>query len=68
MTQHPTYPLQHEQRAEIIMDGKTTEDVERIQKHFAIRRDSEFPGWQDWYEKEIATWLESQRYPRRERS
>jgi hypothetical protein len=62
---HPTYPLQHEQRAVIIMDGRTAVDVARIQKEFAKRRNVEFPGWRETYEAEIGQWLALQKKPSR---
>lgn len=61
----PTYPLQHEQRAAIIMDGRTAIDVVRIQRDFAKRRNAEHPGWQAEYETAVQAWLAWQKRPRR---
>lgn len=62
---HPEYPLQHEQRAAIIMDARTAEDVVRIQREFAIRREREYPGWRDYYEADIEEWLKWHSKPSR---
>lgn len=54
---HPEYPLMHEQRAEIIMCDQTAEAVLKIQRHFAKRRDAEFPGWREQYERDVRAWV-----------
>lgn len=59
MIAHPIYPLQHEQRAAIIMDARTQADVERIHLEFARRRDREFPGWREKYEAEVSEWIKA---------
>jgi len=57
---HPTYPLQHEQRAAIIMAGAhrgNQAEIDRIRMEFAKRRDAEFPGWRETYNREVEAWL-----------
>lgn len=54
---HPTYPLQHEQRAEIIMAPNTSDAILKIQQQFAKRRDTEFPGWREKYDAEVKEWI-----------
>ncbi len=60
---HPLHPLQHAERAEIIMAPNDSAAIRKIQVHFAKRRDAEFPGWREWYEVEIARWLSWQKRP-----
>ncbi len=62
---HPEYPLQHDQRAEIIMAPNDPDAIRKIQVHFAKRRDAEFPGWREEYEVEIGRWLAWQKRPNR---
>lgn len=64
---HPTYPLQHEQRAEIIAAGThDPAEVAAIAARYATRRNREFPDWRQTYEREVRAWLKAQayRYPR----
>ena len=58
---HPTYPLQAEQRAAILAldDNATNQDVDRIVAEFNARRYSANPHWLDEYEAEVKRWSES---------
>lgn len=65
---HPSPPLSLEERVELVTSSSDPITIFRIQKHFAQRRDAEFPGWRETYEREIQQWLSWQKQPKRERS
>lgn len=59
---HQTFPLQQEERRAIekaILAHKES-GVDEIRRHFARRRNDEFPGWQEKYERDVLHWIKLQ--------
>lgn len=59
----PQYPLQLEERIEIVTSPDHVETVRDIQIAFAKRRNIGFPNWQEAYAKEVGKWLAFQKKP-----
>lgn len=59
---HPIPPLSAEHREAILALGPnaTQADVRRIAREFNERRDREFPGWREAYNRDVEEWANKQ--------
>lgn len=60
---HPTYPFQKEQRAAVlraIQEGATDASIRAIKRHWDQRRDEEYPGWLEQYNRDVEAWANQQ--------
>lgn len=55
---YPRIPLAQEQHAALLSLGSYADnsEVNRIRREFAQRRDAEFPGWREKYDREFKEW------------
>lgn len=56
---HPTYPLQKEERAELLIAvAYDPEMIPAIKRKYRKYREAEFPGWEEQYEADFQAWLQ----------